>query len=227
MTLYEGTLFNRLRADAASDWSAYVDHPFVAPLADGSLPEAAFRHYLIQDYKFLIHFSRAYTLAAYKADTLDDIRAAADTLAALIGVEMELHVRYCAGWGLDPAAMEAAPEDNACMAYTRYVLETGLRGDALDLHVALIPCVAGYGEIGARLAADPSTKREGNPYDAWIEMYSGEEYQAVAQAAVRQLDRLSDTRGGDARYRRLGTIFSEACRLEAAFWQMGLDAART
>ena len=39
---------------------------------------------------------------SYKADTLADIRAASETLAALIGVEMELHVDYCAGWGLDP-----------------------------------------------------------------------------------------------------------------------------
>jgi thiaminase/transcriptional activator TenA len=222
---YEGTVFNRLRADTAADWAAYVDHPFVAALADGSLPEAAFRHYLVQDYKFLIHFARAYALAAYKADTLDDIRAAAETLTALVGVEMALHVDYCAGWGLDPAAMEAAPEDNACMAYTRYVLETGLRGDALDLHVALIPCVAGYGEIGARLAADPATRREGNPYAAWIAMYSGDAYQQVAQAAVGQLDKLGAARGGDARYERLRTVFAEACRLEADFWQMGLDAA--
>ncbi|MEQ8696304.1 MAG: TenA family protein [Bauldia litoralis] len=158
---------------------------------------------------------------------MEVFRAASETLAALIGIELEMHVKYCAGWGLDPAAMEAAPEGNACMAYTRYVLETGLRGDALDLHVALIPCVAGYGEIGVRLAADPATRREGNPYAAWVEMYSGEEYQAVARAAAAQLDRLSESRGGDARYPRLRTIFAEACRLEADFWQMGLDAAGT
>jgi thiaminase/transcriptional activator TenA len=221
----QGTLYDRLCADAAADWAAYVEHPFVAALAAGSLPEAAFRHYLVQDYKFLIHFARAYALAAYKADTLADIRAAAETLTALVGVEMEMHVDYCAGWGLDPAAMEAAPEDNACMAYTRYVLETGLRGDALDLHVAVIPCVAGYGEIGRRLAADPATRRDGNPYAAWIDLYSGDDYQAVAQAAVDQLDKLWAARGGGARYERLCTMFAEACRLEADFWQMGLDAA--
>ncbi len=225
MTVYSGDLYNRLKAAASPEWAAYVEHPFVAGMADGSLPEAAFRHYLVQDYKFLIHFSRAYALAAYKADTLEDIRAASETLSALIGVEMEMHIKYCAGWGLDPAAMEAAPEDNACMAYTRYVLETGLRGDVLDLHVALIPCVAGYGEIGARLAADPATRRNGNPYDAWIAMYSGAEYQGLAQSAVAQLDSLSAARGGDARYQRLRTTFAEACRLEADFWQMGLDAA--
>ena len=31
--------------------------------------------------------------------------------------------------------------------------ERGLAGALLDLHVALAPCVIGYGEIGVRLAA--------------------------------------------------------------------------
>jgi thiaminase len=33
------------------------------------------------------------------------------------------------------------------MAYTRYVLEQGMSGDILDLRVAMLPCIAGYGEV--------------------------------------------------------------------------------
>ena len=51
--------------------------------------------------------------------------------------------------------MEAAPEDLACMAYTRFVLERGMSGDLLDLHIALAPCIVGYAEIGARLTSIP------------------------------------------------------------------------
>lgn len=222
--LRDDDLFARLRDACGSDWRAYTEHAFVRRLTDGTLPEAAFRHYLAQDYLFLIHFARAYALAAYKADTLDDIRAAAATLTALVDTEMELHVDYCAGWGIDRVAMERAPEDAACLAYTRYVLETGLRGDLLDLQVALSPCVVGYGEIGRRLEADPATRRDGNPYEAWIDMYAGDEYQQVASDAVAQLDRLYARRGGEARYPRLLEIFRDATRLETDFWQMGLSA---
>lgn len=220
-----GTLFPRLRTDAKAEWDAYVRHPFVRGLADGSLPEAAFRHYLGQDYLFLIHFARAYALAGYKAETLADIRAAAAAMSAIVDVEMGLHVEYCAGWGLTEAEMQVLPEDPQVMAYTRYVLEAGSAGDLLDLHVALAPCVAGYGEIGLALAADPATRREGNPYAAWIDMYAGDEYQDVARAAVAQLDELFARRGGEARYARLLTTFRQATVLEQGFWQMGLDAA--
>ena len=218
------SLIARLRDACADDWRAYTEHEFVRRLADGTLPGGAFRHYLAQDYLFLMHFARAYGLAVYKSDTLDDMRAAAAALSAILDVEIGLHVQYCAGWGLDEAAMEAAPEDPATIAYTRYVLETGLRGDLLDLHVALAPCVVGYGEIGARLAADPATKTDGNPYREWIAMYAGADYQEVAGAARGQLDDLFARRGGPGRLAALEAIFREATRLEADFWRMGLEA---
>ena len=76
MPVAKAGLFAALREAAADDWRSYVEHPFVQGLGDGTLPEAAFRHYLVQDYLFLIQFARAYGLAAYKADTLAEIRAA-------------------------------------------------------------------------------------------------------------------------------------------------------
>ncbi len=218
-------LYPQLRDATADTWQAYVTHPFVGQLADETLPDACFRHYLGQDYLFLIQFARAYALAAYKADSLAEIRAAAAGMSAIIDTEIRLHVEYCAGWGLDQDDMEALPEASATMAYTRYVLEKGLQGDLLDLYVALAPCIIGYGEIGARLANDPDTKFEGNPYASWIAMYAGDEYQDVARAHAETLDRLWQDRAGGARLHQLTRTFEQATRLEVDFWQMGLDAA--
>lgn len=216
----------RLIATCPDAWRRYTTHAFVAGVADGSLPQAAFRHYLAQDYLFLIHFARAYALAVYKADDLADMRAAAATVSALLDVEMSLHVTYCADWGLSEAEMTAVPEDPACIAYTRFVLERGMAGDLLDLQSALVPCVVGYGVIGARLAGDPATVRgSDNPYDAWIAMYSGEEYLDTVRAGIAQLDRLAERRGGEARFASLARTFATATELEVGFWQMGLDAA--
>lgn len=219
----DDSLYMRLRASCADEWHAYTDHPFVRQLGAGTLPEASFRHYLAQDYLFLIHFARAYALAIYKSDSLADMRAAAATVTGLLDVEMKLHVDYCAGWGLSEADMEALPEASATMAYTRYVLERGMAGDILDLHVALAPCVIGYGEIGHALANAPDTRRDGNPYANWIDMYAGEEYVDVARGAVNQLDVLAAQRLTDARFDALAVTFRQATRLEAAFWDMGLN----
>ncbi len=55
-----GTTFPLWRAVADPHWAEYTEHAFVAGLADGSLPRAAFLRYLVLDYLFLMHFSRAW-----------------------------------------------------------------------------------------------------------------------------------------------------------------------
>src|ERR1044072_6043315 len=130
------SIFSRLKAAAADDWASYVDHDFVRRLGDGRLPEAAFRMCLVQDYLFLIQFARAYALATYKSRTLADMKAAQAGLAAILD-EMERPVGLCGRWGLTPAEIGAAPEHQATVAYTRFVLHSGAAGDLLDLPVPL------------------------------------------------------------------------------------------
>lgn len=221
----EGGLFQRLRGACLDDWYGYTRHDFVAQLAAGTLPEESFRHYLIQDYLFLIQFARAYALAAYKADDVADIRQAAKSLSTIVDGETSLHVRFCARWGIPEADILSAPEATATMAYTRYVLERGMAGDLLDLLVALAPCVVGYAEIAQNLMAHPATRVEGNPYREWLEMYSGTDYGAVAAGAASALDRHFARRGSEGRLAQLETTFRAATRLEGQFWQMGLDRA--
>lgn len=63
-------IFDRLKAAAVADWQRYVGHDFVRQIGAGTLPQAAFRTYLVQDYLFLIQFARVYALATYKSRTL-------------------------------------------------------------------------------------------------------------------------------------------------------------
>lgn len=213
-----------LRERCRTEWTAYCQHDFVRQLGSGELPAEAFRHYLQQDYLFLLHFARAFALAAYKSRDLSDLRRGAEGLKAILDIELDLHIAYCREWGITEAQLAALPESRATMAYTRYVLDAGSRGDLLDLHVALAPCMIGYAEIARWLQAQPFTRTQGNPYAAWIEMYAGAEFQQAAHDEQAWLDaRLA---GVDARrFDELATIFGEASRLEADFWQMGLDRA--
>ena len=223
-----GSFFAALRGAAAADWQAYSRHAFLSQLADGSLPEAAFRYYLIQDYIFLINFARAYALGVYKAQTLSEMRHCQASVNALLETELSLHIAYCRDWGLEEAQVLASAEDPGNLAYTRYVLDRGLAGDFLDLMVALAPCVVGYAEIGHRLHADPASKRDGNPYWRWIETYGGEDYRALGRGAVALLQEAAERRLGrdpvaSPRFAQLAAVFVQATRLEADFWQMGLD----
>lgn len=214
-------LFEQLKANCAAEWRAYTEHDFVAQLGAGTLPLDSFKHYLAQDYLFLIHFARAYALAAYKGETVADIRAAATTLGRIVD-ETSMHLRYCEGWGLTQAQVEAMPEAKSNMAYTRFVLEAGMAGDLLDLTAALAPCVVGYAEIARALA---HKRHNEHPYKDWIETYASPDYQQVAQSTVERLDELMARRGGPGRIASLSETFRKATRLEVDFWQMGLTRA--
>ena len=217
-------IFDRLKAAASADWASYVDHAFVRQLGAGTLPQAAFRTYLVQDYLFLIQFARAYALATYKCRALDDMRAAQAGLAAVLS-EMDLHVRLCGRWGLSPQDIESAPEHQATVAYTRFVLDCGAAGDLLDLHVALAPCVIGYAEIGRNLMPAGPAALAAHPYGEWIGEYASDVYQDVAARARRHLDDLAARAMTERRFVELAALFGKASRLEADFWQRGLDAA--
>ncbi len=213
-------LFERLKRSNQSVWSSYINHKFVTQLADGVLKESCFKYYLKQDYLFLFHFARAYALAIYKSENLLDAKQALSSLTAIIDVEMDLHLKFCADWDLSPVEMACFPEATETMAYTRYVLEKGLSGDLLDLHVALAPCIIGYAEIGLRF----KDQTINNPYGDWINMYASKEYQKLAETEMEQLDILISSRGGEGRFEALSKIFDQATRLEVDFWQMGLNA---
>lgn len=221
---YNSAVFDAWRAASANEWKAYTGHPFVKGLGDGTLPRRSFVHYLIQDYVFLVHFSRAWALAVVKANSLEEMRTAAGTVDALVNHEMQLHVETCAAEGISEEQLFSAVEAPENMAYTRFVMGAGLTGDFLDLIAALAPCVFGYGEIGLNLAetADSET-----PYRNWIDTYAGEEYQGVCENVAAIIESAARSRIGEdfrasPRWPGLCDIFSKATRLEVGFWDMAM-----
>lgn len=56
------------------------------------------------------------------------------------------------------------------------MLDVGHTEDWFALHIAMAPCLIGYGVIAQRLYHNPLTKREGNIYWNWIENYVADDY---------------------------------------------------
>jgi tRNA-specific 2-thiouridylase len=48
----------------------------------------------------------------------------------------------------------------------------------------------GYGEVALRVLADGRRVASGNPYESWIAMYAGEDYQRLARGAAARIDAL-------------------------------------
>ena len=219
-----GNIFNLLKENHKDNWLLYTKHEFINKLSNDALKEEKFLNYLIQDYLFLIQFSKAWSLAILKSDNLEEMKIAASTVNDLINFEMELHITLCANYGISKSDLENADEENANIAYTRYVLELGYSGDFLDLLSALAPCVLGYGEIGLNCQnSNPKTLM----YKKWIETYSSIEYQDVCKNVAGLIDkafllRLGTNFENTYKWKKINQIFKKATLLEVDFWNMAI-----
>ncbi|MGB1238245.1 MAG: thiaminase II [Pseudomonadales bacterium] len=213
----------QLIAGCQKEWDEYVHHSFTRQLADGTLAKESFAHYLKQDYLYLIHYARAFALAVFKSDTPAQMRASMPSLGALVEHELSLHIDYCKSWGLSEDDVQQIPEGVATVAYTRYLIDAGLKGDLADLYAALVPCALGYAHVGQWMA-ESGDRSANNPYANWIDMYAGREYQEAALATTAFFDSLiAEIPADSERAARLQAHFTTATRMEIAFWQQGLD----
>ena len=219
-----GKIFSILKENNLSYWNSYTKHDFVSKLSNSTLNKKIFLNYLIQDYLFLIQFSKAWSLAIVKSDTLDEMKVAANTVNGLINFEMDLHIDLCGSYGISKIDLENANEENENIAYTRYVLEAGYSGDLLDLLAALIPCVLGYGEIGLNNA---KVIPEDYMYHKWLKTYSSKEYQKICDEVANMFDnaillRLDKNYKDSYKWNNIKKIFSKAVLLEVDFWNMAM-----
>nr|WP_239522596.1 TenA family protein [Geodermatophilus sabuli] len=172
--------------------------PFVAGIADGTLPRERFTGYVAQDAFFLEAFARAYALGLARSSDRPTLEAFADLLAG-VREELRLHDGYARREGIDLAAVEPVP---ATLAYTDFLLATAsLEGPGV-LCAAMTPCMRLYAFLGRSLAG-----RSAGPYVDWVTAYADPAFEELAVRLELLLDRHADDGPGVARaYRRAMTL---------------------
>ncbi|MCH8987651.1 MAG: thiaminase II [Chloroflexi bacterium] len=200
---------------------AILAHPFVTGVGDGTLPVEKFKYYVAQDYAYLVDYSRALALASARAPRLDDMSWFAGLLDETLNVEMALHRSYCEEFGISARELEATVASPTTVAYTSFLLKTAHQGSFGELVASLLPCQWGYWEIGDHLA------KRGLPQNAplyakWIEMYTSEEFAALAHHIRDMAGRIGDE-AGPAERDAMGQAYLTSVRLEHQFWDMAYN----
>ena len=201
-------------------WNDYVQHDFVKQLAAGTLAPDSFRHYLVQDYLYLIHYTRVMALSVYKSDTLAQMRVGQAGINAMLDMEIGMYLDFCHHWNIPLEQVENAPESAATIAYSRYILDAAMSGSLAELYAAIAPCLMGYGEIGKLI------KQQGfitdNPYQPWIEVFSSDAFQSITAQNEAQVDALL-AQASPTQTDKFQQLFNTAARMEVNFWQQALD----
>ena len=200
----------------AGIYGAILAHPFLAGLADGSLPQDTFAFYLVQDALYLQRYAEALAAVASRApDTAGTEMFARH--AAGVAVEARLHDSLLASLGIDPASAGATEAAPTTLAYTSYLLATTHGGSYADGVGAVLPCYWIYWEVGKELL------RLGSPdprYRQWIDTYGGEEFADVVREVLAATDELGPALG-PAERARVHRHFRTTSRYEWMFWDMG------
>jgi len=196
-------------------WTAQMDHPFVRELAAGTLEDAAFRHWVEQDYRYLQDYARLYALVGVRA-------ADEATMTHLLGVahrildeEMALHRSFAADYGIDAAALARVEKAPTCVAYTNFLVRTAYEGSVAETAAALFPCMQGYRDVADHMAdlADDTHR-----YTPFIEKYTSEPFRDSCAWARAFVDRCGDRYPGQ--HDAMAAAFRTSAKLEYQFWEM-------
>ncbi len=188
--------------------------PFNVELAEGRLGLDRFRHYIVQDAKYLIAFGQALAVAAAKADRPDHMVQFAGAAREAVVVERALHGDYFGRFGLDAATVAAVPLSPVCHHYASFLLATAFREPLPVVAAALLPCFWVYREVGHHIHA---TAAPDNPYRAWIDTYAGDDFAAAVDAMIATTDALAAAASA-GEVEAMQRAFTRAMQLEWMFW---------
>lgn len=192
------------------------DHPFCRGLADGTLPEKVFRHYLGHDLLYIEEDARAFSLTASKAPN----RTYEKFLRAMAndGVEIERILQR----ELFPKFNVTRPGQMSpvCYNYTRFLLDAAGNHSFEIAISALLPCFWVYYENGMRIR---EKMFQPNPYQIWIETYSGQEYMEYVRRFVDIADQILHHSQPSVRKNMFET-FRTSSNFELKFFDEALSA---
>lgn len=192
----------------ATSWSHATHHPFLAAVRDGTIPEAAFETWLVQDYRFVSD------LLAFQARLLARAPRPAQAVLARGAVALVDEL----GWFEEQAAARhldlGVPPKPATAAYTVLLR----RLDDADVAVALTALWA-----LERVYLDAwSFAAPGAPaYREFVAHWTTPQFAAYVDALEQAADgAVSAALGGSD----LDAIFGEVVDVESHFWAMALGA---
>ena len=188
--------------------------PFNQELAAGTLNPEVFCHYVIQDAHYLLAYGRALAVAAAKAFDANDVIQFTEAAKVAIVVERNLHHDFMQDFNISKTQFETTPLTLACHHYTSFLTATAWSESYPVILAALLPCFWVYAEIGKDIV---NQSIENNPYQAWINTYSGEEFTTAVHNVIATIDKVAARCDADT-LEKMHITYTTATKLEWLFW---------
>ena len=208
----------RLLKETKKIWDSYYVHPFILGIGDGTLSKDKFIFYLIQDYLYLLDYSKLFALGVTKATDEKTMQNFAKLLDGTLNSEMQIHRYYLKKLNITETDIKKTKPSLSNLSYTHYMMAVSQNGQMAEITVALLACSWSYYLIGKEL--EKTNKRDENPfYTPWIDTYVSEEYQKFNNWLIEETDKFCNDLSEEHKL-RLIDIFINTSRYEYDFWTM-------
>ncbi|WP_029623869.1 TenA family protein [Sphingomonas sp. PAMC 26617] len=200
--------------DVAPLRRSILEQPFIAELADGSLPPDSFRHYILQDSLYLAEYARVLAIAAARAPNADGRLEFSDGAKVAVQVEEILHQTFFRQFDITPAMVAMSESSPVCVGYTGYLASLAATRSYEELIAGILPCFWVYWEVGCAIK---SIARSPNPYEAWINIYADPGFGEATRRVRTLVDGAASLSTESARA-AMAKAFRTATRYEWMFW---------
>lgn len=170
------TLFERYVDTVPRLWGAYIHHPWMDAMHDGSLRLDQFEFFLAQDMPYQADFLNALLLAAGRSNNPDEWLRLRSYIGDEAAFEESLLVELGTAWSYDRWAAGPARE-----AYMNHLTRVALEGPLGRVAAALLPCAAGF--TGA-MAVPADTGKHHPLLRRWLTYYERPEQASFSNRLV-------------------------------------------
>lgn len=203
-------------------WAGYHTHPFVEGIKTGTLDVKKFRRYIIQDYWYLMDYTKVFAVGVAKSRSVETMKLFAKYIQAILDGEVNVHNGYMGRFGITQEELDATPIAQDNRSYTSYMLRVAYQGGEAEVLTAIFSCAYSYEVIARRMVEERPDAPNDPMYGAWVRGYTTERYTGNNVRLKEVLDRLTaDYTESQLQY--LEEVFTACSRYEAAFWDMAWE----
>ena len=192
-------------------YQAIESLPFITELMNGTLENEKFLFYIRQDALYISDFGKILTAIATKLSNRSHIEAFICFAGESIAAESALHQTYFSEFDGSKPLMQSP----SCLLYTSYLYRQ-LSAPVEVMAASVLPCFWIYKAIGDYILANQSG--ENNPYQAWIDMYSSEEFALSVERAIEVCDELAEKCTYEQQ-QAMTDVFVACSKFEWMFWE--------
>jgi thiaminase/transcriptional activator TenA len=215
---------DELRQAAGDQWDRVIHLKFTKELATGTIDRTVLKRYLIQDHRFLDAFVILLASIIANVRSLDDRIPGCLFLATITGKENTYFERAFHALSVSNHERTSIPDASCTQGFCQLMKDVAFHGTLAEMLAVIVVCEWSYQSWGTIVVQNEDTPvvRDDFVCYEWVDLHSGESFDAVVQYLRTLLDNEAAYLS-DEEKEKCTTRFLSAVQLEEDFFNYAYE----